>query len=274
VSDVTGAARLPFKDREERVSDLDRLRRYALGLVPEEGAEDLEQRLLVDEDLHQQLELIEDALVEDYVAGAMAGTDRATFETRLARDPRLAEHARHAALLRERLATRSPRPAWARYWLAAVLVLAVSALLWRLATIAPAPRRDAHAPPPPSATPTPADPRASERPATAVVSLTLSPGQTMSDDADSVLTLPSAAATLRLELMIEGIPVPAYTAELLREDGGRAWRQEDVRADAAQRVATVELPAAGLAAGRYRLELSPRGGRPASPLPYYFEVRR
>jgi hypothetical protein len=257
------------------VSDQERLRSYALGTLSGPECEELEARLLVDEELHERLELLEDALVEDYLAGALAEGDRAPFEARLARTPQLREHLGHARLLRERLTRTSPAAAH-RYWpaaLAALLLLAAGALLWRVRPPASTTTLPRSARATPAASPAALRPAPGHTPAqpAPMASLTLSPGQTMSEGEDARITLAPATEVLRLDLVLEDPLAPDYTAELTSESGSRVWRRAGVRADAG--VMTLSVPAAGLAAGRYRLELSPPGGSPAARSLYYFEVR-
>ena len=61
-------------------NDLITIRQYLLGQLGEEGQQDIEQRLLREDDLFQELEIAEDELVDDYVAKELEPADRQRFE--------------------------------------------------------------------------------------------------------------------------------------------------------------------------------------------------
>ncbi len=56
------------------------VRRYLLSSVTEEEREQVEKRLMSDDDFFRQIDLVEDELVEEYLDGELAGADRRRFE--------------------------------------------------------------------------------------------------------------------------------------------------------------------------------------------------
>ncbi|HEY6251021.1 MAG TPA: hypothetical protein VI685_13755 [Candidatus Angelobacter sp.] len=53
-----------------------RLRQYLLGILPELQCDEIEQRLLTDNDFARTIELIEDEIVDDYLDGALSRSDK------------------------------------------------------------------------------------------------------------------------------------------------------------------------------------------------------
>jgi hypothetical protein len=262
------------------VSEQERLRHYLLGTLQEAETEEIETRLLMDEGLHERLELEQDALVEGHLRGTLAPSERAAFAARVEASPALREALAQARLLHERLAPPSPRPAAFSPWLALAAALLLGAAAWWWLAGAPsdpgsaavpstAPTVAPSAPPrgvPPTAAPAP--------PSSAVASLTLSRGQVMAGgEAESVVL--GTAARLVVELVLEAPVTRRYAAELWSESGRSLWRAESLSANGQEGTVTADLPAGLFTPGRYRLELAPltpegRGGA----TPYYFEVRR
>ena len=60
--------------------DQARIREYLLGQLSDEEQEKLEERLMIDEDLFQELEVSKDELIEEYCAGELSRTDHKWFE--------------------------------------------------------------------------------------------------------------------------------------------------------------------------------------------------
>jgi hypothetical protein len=56
------------------------IRRYLLSSVSEEEREQVETRLMTDDDFFQQINLVEDELVEEYLDEELTGADRSRFE--------------------------------------------------------------------------------------------------------------------------------------------------------------------------------------------------
>jgi hypothetical protein len=61
--------------------DQGRIREYLLGHLSREEQEHLEERLIVDNDLFEELEISEGELIEEYRAGELAEKERQWFES-------------------------------------------------------------------------------------------------------------------------------------------------------------------------------------------------
>ena len=62
-------------------NDLITIRQYLLGQLGEEGQQDIEQRLLREDDLFQELEIAEEELIDEYVDQALSTAERKQFES-------------------------------------------------------------------------------------------------------------------------------------------------------------------------------------------------
>jgi hypothetical protein len=255
------------------VSDHDRLRGYLLGELSESEAEELEQRLLVDEDLAQRLDLEQDALVEAHLRSALSPAESARLEKRARSNPELQRHLHHAGLLYRRLAPVALHPPARRRWAAAAAVLLAAGAAWWLQVRSPAAPRGAAGPPvaPRSVAPsTPASPPHPVRTA----SLTLSPGQTMAEAGADVVAPAPGVTRLHLELLLEPPLARAYAVELWDESDREVWRKGRSAPAVRAGALIVEVPVERLPPGRYRLELAPEGASSSDRATYYFEVRR
>jgi hypothetical protein len=259
------------------VTDQERLRSYVLGTLSEGEAEELERRLLVDEELHERLEMEQDALVEAHVRGTLSPADGAQLEARMRASPALAEHVRQERLLHQRLAPAAARARVRSYWpaAAAALLLVAAATWWWQARPAEAPDTAAGSPSPAPAPPSPAGPVSPAPPAAVeVVSLTLSPGQTMSGGSPDGVALAPGIQRVQLELVLDP-PVAAAYAVVIRSERERLiWRDERAQPNSVDATLTLAIPARVLAPGRYRLELAPAGTIASDRTLYYFEVAR
>ena len=261
------------------MSDRERLRGYVLGLLSEAEAEEVETRLMVDEDLHERVELEQDAVVEAHVRGALVPAEEAAFSARLAADAALRQTVARSRLLYERLRAPSRAGVAPARWLALAALLLLGLASWWWLSRPPAQPGTAGRPSSaptltPSGAPRP-QPTASETSPARVATLTLSPGQAMAGAAVERVALDPASKRLVLELVLEGPVARRYGAELWSASERPLWRAGEVAADVGEGTVTVELPAERLAAGHYRLELFPLTAQGRGPArPYHFEVRR
>jgi len=67
--------------------DQSRIRAYLLGHLNEEEQEQIEERLIVDDDLSEELEISKGELVEEYYAGELAEKERQWFESNYLASP-------------------------------------------------------------------------------------------------------------------------------------------------------------------------------------------
>jgi len=67
--------------------DQARIREYLLGRLSDEEEEKIEERLMVDDDLFEELEISKGELLEEYSAGELSETDRTSLEERYLASP-------------------------------------------------------------------------------------------------------------------------------------------------------------------------------------------
>jgi HAMP domain-containing protein len=79
----------------------DSIRRYLLGDLSEQEREQVEQRLMSDDDLYQRLLLAEDDLIDDYISGALLDQDQAKLRQHFLRVPELRQDIKSVAALRK-----------------------------------------------------------------------------------------------------------------------------------------------------------------------------
>lgn len=77
------------------------MRSYLLGELSEQEREQVEQRLMTDDDLYQRLLLAEDDLIDEYVSGALSDQERAKFSRRFLRVPELQQDVKSVMALRK-----------------------------------------------------------------------------------------------------------------------------------------------------------------------------
>ncbi|HEX6045902.1 MAG TPA: CHAT domain-containing protein [Pyrinomonadaceae bacterium] len=133
-------------DTDHRKSDT---RRYLLKQLPDADQTAFELRLLTEDDLHTELEIVEDELIDDYLANELSRDERERFEEHFLTTPERENKMRSAQAMRRYLKNvdpPDPRPTlWQRLKALAftsppitvavsvVLLLAVAVPVWRLA---------------------------------------------------------------------------------------------------------------------------------------------
>jgi anti-sigma factor RsiW len=249
-----------------RATDDDLLKGYLLGRLAPESRDTVETRIFSDDRIFwEHLCLVEEELIDDYAAGALAGPDAADFERSfLCTDERRAklELARALRAYAARPETARPRawdwlrrpipsPAWALV-AAAALLLVLPAAVWQLAA-GRGPARE--------------------------VSAWLSPG--LVRDAGGELkrvTLASDCHLARLRLEPTAAEYPTYEATLHEVAGDAVWSQGRLAARPVDgKVAvTLALPCELLRADDYYVTLAGESpGEAAVPLDRYdFRVLR
>lgn len=90
--------------------DQTRIREYLLGRLSDEEEEKIEERLMVDDDLFEELEISKGELIEEYSAGELNQTDRKSFEDGYLASPEGRKRFTFSVAL-DRLETRRPAPA-------------------------------------------------------------------------------------------------------------------------------------------------------------------
>jgi len=87
--------------------DQARIRDYLLGRLSDEEEEKLEERLMVDDELFEELEISKGEIVEEYSAGELSQSDRQSFEERYLASPEGRERFTFSVAL-DRLGQRKP----------------------------------------------------------------------------------------------------------------------------------------------------------------------
>jgi len=70
--------------------------RYLLGSLSEDERNRLEENFFADDAKFEELEVLEDELIDDYVAGELSPDERRQFESKLKQSPRLVERVHFA----------------------------------------------------------------------------------------------------------------------------------------------------------------------------------
>ncbi|HEV2991889.1 MAG TPA: hypothetical protein VG759_25860 [Candidatus Angelobacter sp.] len=108
---------------------------YLLGKLPSERLESIEQRILLDDDFHQEAKIAEEDLLDDYVNGELTLEDRRLFETNFLTSSLRQQKLQFALALKKKCATAQPPvhffPGWQRspyLYACAALVIVVAVL--------------------------------------------------------------------------------------------------------------------------------------------------
>lgn len=91
-----------------RSENNDSIRRYLLGDLSEQEREQVEQRLMSEDDLYQQLLVAEDELIDEYVSDELPEQERAKFNRHFLSVPQLRQDVRFAAALRKHALETAP----------------------------------------------------------------------------------------------------------------------------------------------------------------------
>jgi hypothetical protein len=252
------------------------VRQYLLGQAADFEQHQIEDALLLDDDARRQIAIVEDELIDEYLAGELTSDERSRFESHfLAHESRrrnlrfsqalhlyIKEHP-EAAPVRAR---KGGSMLWLRFAAVAAAV-AIGVAVWigysqrsRLndsATNQPARTGSAIAP-------TPVPP----------VVLTLSPGLLRSGGQETVLKTRPAGPSIEvhLELPQEASGFAGYSAKLATVEGNEVWRQTGLRREGNH--IQLSIPTSLLSRGDWRVALagiSPQG-RTSEVSSYYFRV--
>lgn len=82
-------------------TDHERIKSYLLGQLAEEDEPQVEARLLIDGEFHDELSIVEDEIVDDYLGGKLSDTDRQSFESHFASSSERQQKVRFARALRK-----------------------------------------------------------------------------------------------------------------------------------------------------------------------------
>jgi hypothetical protein len=246
------------------------IRDYLLGLTASGDAAQVEERLLTDDKFYQELLIVEDELVDEYVADQLTDSEIQSFESHFLNTSERREKLRFARNLKKYVARAvaetaagtaamqsgsepppvralpTPQKATIWSWLgtrpivsyslaaAAVLVLAFATVLI-VRNLKPS------------------QPGTGE-----VLAVELMPGLSRGDEGTKEIAIPPDIGTVQLQLRISNISgYQIYRGLLQTNDGSEISRQDNLQRDPASndRI-TYQIPASLLRSGNYNLKLS------------------
>ncbi|MBL8168425.1 MAG: hypothetical protein JNJ50_09740 [Acidobacteria bacterium] len=279
---------------KQTAEQLEKIRQYLLGALPEPEQTALENEYLNDDERFEQMLAVETELVDGYVRGTLTGRDLQQFEAHYLAHPDRRARTRFAQALHNKLnqqaAALAERPAQQISWwqklqdlvqlgnlqlglasAAALLLLSIGIgaffLLRRdetdtqytAVTETPSPLPSVVVQP--SVQPTPASPSPSvpEKPRTVFASLVLVAGGLRSETQTTTprLSLAPEVDYARLQVKIRRQGYPSYRASLSFGAGAEVWQKQGLKSNVrdAEEVITLTIPASQLAAGDYILTL-------------------
>ena len=238
-------------------------RRYLLGQLTDAEEQKLEERLLVEDDFLQEVELTKDELTQEYASGELTTKERQWLQKNFLASPEgkqrhefaktfdtyvknhRAQHQKSTSLL-GRLRNLFSQPKFlTAASTAAVLVIAIG-VYWIIQRT-PAPR------------------------SFATLTVTISQGTRSIGPGSGVQSIKLREDALNLTLMLPQAVSPgsAFRVEVLSDDN--VTRTFETSAHDAQSI-TVQIPAAQLPRGQYVATVTPNGNAPRVPGYYYFKV--
>ena len=183
---------------------LEEVRLWLLGLLPEQDSRSLEERLITDSGLYEEVFILEEELIDDYIAGRLSADERKAFESYFMNSPERQEQFRIANALRVYIGdakeTESSAEVKRRWPFAAISLaaaaLVIVALVWLAVSLKPGGAGKS-------------------------LSVVLTPGgQTREGGTVQRITIPPDTDTLELDLRLTRNDFPKYRATLLNSNGG------------------------------------------------------
>jgi hypothetical protein len=242
------------------------LRSYLLGELELEPQQQLEQRLLTDDEYFEALLMAEDALIDQYLGGALTSHEQEKFASIFLSTPERRQKLNFARALRKYIELNGPAavtgpaaseeaPAfWRRFLLsflrarhpaisfslAAALLVLLTGITWiALKNL----RRQGNA--------------GVENPNT-VLAVTLTPGATRGEGAIERVSIPAGVEIVRLQLKVPNAEYVSYNASVKAVGGPEILTADNLKAEAtAEGLAVrVSIPAVKLKNEDYQLNLS------------------
>lgn len=231
-----------------------------LGILPQDQAVELEERLLIDGELYEELLIAEDELVDQFLSGEMPDGERETVETHFLRAPGRQEHLLFARALRKYVSTNGPqavnnsgaqqktvdeRRSWLprlfprypalAFSLGGALVLIIVGGIWLANRIS----NRLHEP-------------------QTVWAIELTPGLQRDEGGIKSFAIPANLDAVRLQLDLPEGQYQSYEAIVLDVDGRSVTTRKNLKAQSANghQIVLLDVEAALLAPGDYRVKLS------------------
>jgi len=250
---------------KSNTNEQENIRRYLLGRVPIQDLPALEERFFLDSELYEELSIVEDELIDEYLRGELAPSDRERFESHFLAAPERHEKVRFARALKkyvvesaeqtEDSVTDIPKgvqkgaqpppkrrpfsflpfqtPVFS-YALAAAILVAIVGVSWI------AWKNWRNSPPDPGK----------------VLAVTLAPGLSRGEGETKSIVIPADAGTVRVELLLTDHQYQGFEATLLDSDGRTLTTKNLKPARANPRAVVFDVPANLLTRGDYRIRLS------------------
>jgi hypothetical protein len=240
------------------------LRSYLLGELDPEPQQQLEQRLLADDEYFEALLMAEDELIDQYLGGSLNSIEQKRFASIFLSTPERYQKLNFARALRKYIELNEPArvpdskakeeaPAfWKRFFnsfprhpalsfsLATALLLLVVGVTW----IALKNRGRSSNP-------------GGENPNT-VLAVTLTPGATRGDGAIERVVIPAGVETIRLQLNLPAAEYESYSAVVKVVGGREIYAEDNLKAERSAEglMVRVHIPAAKLKSEDYQLNLT------------------
>ena len=251
------------------------IRLYLLGEAGDLQQQQVEELLLVDETVRRQIAMVEDELIEEYLAGELTPGERASFELHFLMPQSRRENLRFSQALRQYIekhpeaAVAEPHRRWSLWWprvAVAAAAVAIAAVGWvgfsRRTPGSASPAQQANRNPTPLAA------------APQTVVLTLTPGLLRSGGQEAVLrTRPAAdAVEVHLQLPQEASGFATYSAKLATVEGNEVWSQAGLKGEGNN--VNLTIPTSHLTRGDWRVVLFgvSSTGKSSDVASYYFRV--
>ena len=251
------------------------IRQYLLGEADDFQQQQVEESLLVDETIPRQMAIVEDEIIEEYLAGELTPAERANFELHFLMPQSRRENLRFSRAFRQYIEKHpeaapkaaEPRSRWSPWWprfAVAGAVVAIAAAGWlglnRRTPGTPTQQVSRNRAPVAAAPPT--------------IVLTLTPGLLRSGGQETILrTRPAAdSVDVHLELPQESSGFARYRARLATVEGNEVWSQGELKREGNS--VNLTIPTSRLTRGDWRVALSgvsPQG-KSSDVASYYFRV--
>lgn len=179
---------------------LEELRLWLLGLLPEQESRSFEERLITDSELYEEVFIVEEELIDDYIAGRLSAGERKAFESYFMNSPERQEQFRIANALRVYIGDAKVTEEKRRWPFATISLVAAAVVIAALVGIVPMFQSGTAKP----------------------YNVVLTPGgQTREGGTEQQrITIPPDADTLELDLKLTRNDFQQYRATLLNSDGG------------------------------------------------------
>ena len=227
----------------------ERLRRYVLGQLAEDAREEIEKGLLANDELFEELLVVEDEIIDDYLAQKLSPNDRTAFERHFLVTPERHQQVNFARAFERHLAKKKhtvsffwpgflyKQTAGTRATLIVLMVAIVIGGVWLLSN------------------------RRSSQQSFATLTLTASQATRSEGSEIPRLKLPLRESSLKLVLILPESSSGASYRAVIENDLGTTRTLDATLQD--DRSVTVTIPAAELQRGQYSIKLfarAPDGG--------------